>query len=777
MKKKLALVLSVIMIVLTLLAPAASYAEPEEGTGGETGGSEVTEPETPETPPAAPENPGSSSGGSSETKKPSSGSGSTSSGNKTTDRTENTQQTEDSTLPADEPEEEMESTIEKGTISIIFTHDMHSQMDAVKITENGKTREQGGFARMATIFSEISPNYRKDSFVLDGGDFSQGSIYQTIYTDYASELRMMGYLGYDVTTLGNHEFDFRSAGLSSMLENAVKKNKNDDFDLPQIAACNVDWDGTLADEQLAEDGENLQKAFEDYGVKESYTVIKKNGIKIAVFGLMGKEADEFAPESGTLFKDQVASAKETVSEIKANEKDVKLIVCLSHSGTSEDSSSSEDEILAQKVPDIDLIISGHSHTELPEPIISGNTVIASCGAYTENVGHVTFVKDKTTGEYRMDTYELIPEKESVKEDKDTLEELEYFKGIANRKFFGPFGYSADEVIARNSIQFTGIDKFGLEQGEDTLGNLLADSYIHAVKKAEGDKYEEVAVAVVPAGVIRASIPMGEVTVSDAFNILSLGMGADGSAVYPLVSAYLTGSELKALAEVDATVSEMMPVTRLYMSGLTYTVNDKRLFLNRAVDISLGNGSDLQKIDNDRLYRVVTDLYSCQSLSLVGDQSYGLLSIQPKDREGNVITDFEKHIVYDGKRELKTWYAVTEYLDSMGTVSSKYSKPEGRKTVVSEFGVKEFFRQPNKVGWLLRIAIFLPVLIVILIVLIIFFRRRRRDANMMFRVSEKQKKAIFAPPKKRKNLFAQNNRRESRFNRKKYSSYSRKRRRR
>ncbi|MGN0671586.1 MAG: metallophosphoesterase, partial [Anaerovoracaceae bacterium] len=331
MKKKLALVLSVIMIVLTLLAPAASYAEPEEGTGGETGGSEVTEPETPETPPAAPEEPGSSSGESSGTKKPSSDSGTTSSGNKTTGSTENTQQTSGSTQTDGEPEEELESSIEKGTISIIFTHDMHSQMDSVKITENGKTREQGGFARMATIFSGISKNYRKDSFVLDGGDFSQGSIYQTIYTDYASELRMMGYLGYDVTTLGNHEFDFRSAGLSSMLENAVKKNKNDDFDLPQIAACNVDWDGTLADEQLAEDGKNLQKAFEDYGVKESYTVIKKNGIKIAVFGLIGKEADEFAPESGTLFKDQVASAKETVAEIKANEKDVKLIVCLSHS--------------------------------------------------------------------------------------------------------------------------------------------------------------------------------------------------------------------------------------------------------------------------------------------------------------------------------------------------------------------------------------------------------------------------------------------------------------
>lgn len=765
MKRKLALALSGIMIMLTLFTPLVSYADNEDG-GGDSGGGTVEEPVTPTEPtkPNNGNNGGHSSGNNSsnsQTKKPTTN-------QSTTNQQTPTEQT-NPTETGEEPEE-VESKIDKGTISIIFTHDMHSQMDSVKITENGKTKEQGGFARMATVFKDISPDYKNDSFVLDAGDFSQGSIYQTIYTEYASELRMLGYLGYDATTIGNHEFDFRSQGLASMLTNAVKQNKKDDFDLPKMLAANVDWDETLSDPETAENGKNLKKAFEEYGVNEKYTVIKKNGIKIAVFGLLGKEADEFAPESGTYFKDQVNTAKEIVSDIEKNEKDVELIVCLSHSGTSDNSKESEDEILAKEVPGIDFIVSGHSHTELAKPKMVGDTVIASCGAYTENVGYVTFKKDKASGEYKMDEYKLIPLNDKVEEDEGTLEELDYFKNIADEKVFKPFGYSADQVIARNNIQFTPIEKFSVEQGEDTLGNLLADSYIHAIKKIEGSNYEEIATAVVPAGVVRASIPMGNVTVADAFNVLSLGMGADGSAVYPLVSAYITGKELKDLAEVDATVSNMMPVSRLYMSGLTYTINNKRMFLNRAVDVKLGNGKNLKDIDDKKLYRVVTDLYSCQSLSIVGNESYGLLSIQPKDKDGNVITDFEDHIIYDGKRELKTWYAVAEYIDSMGKISAKYSKPEGRKTVISKFSLREFFRQPNKVGKILRFVIALPLIIILLIVVIVSVRRRRRDANSMFRVSERQKKAIFAPPKKRKNLFAQKNMREPRRRRRKRNKY-------
>ena len=83
--------------------------------------------------------------------------------------------------------------------------------------------------------------------------------------------------------------------------------------------------------------------------------------------------------------------------------------------------------------------------------------------------------------------------------------------------------------------------------------------------------------------------------ADAFNILSLGYGKDGQAGYPLVRAYLTGKELKAVAEVDASVSNFMGVARLYCSGLEYSWNPHRLMLNRAVDIGYNDGISVERV--------------------------------------------------------------------------------------------------------------------------------------------------------------------------------------
>ena len=760
MKKRICLALGALVIAMSIFSPMLVWAEPEgENPGGSTEppAVEPTEPVTPTTPDTKPEKPNNNSNKNNNRNNSNSKNNSNSQNkNNQNNDSNNAQQQTPADTGVNEPE--AESSIEKGVASIIFTHDMHSHLDSETVVRNGKNTSQGGFARMTTAFKGISPDYKNDSFVFDGGDFSMGSAYQTIFEGYAAELRMMAYLGYDAFTLGNHEFDYRSKGLANMLKNAVSKNKaGDKLELPKLVIGNIDWDKTLAEKDLAEDGANLQQAFKTYGAEESYTVIEKNGVKIAVFGIFGKQSDEYAPESGTYFKDQINTAKEIVKAIKANEKDIDMIVCLSHSGTAEDKEESEDEQLAEAVPDINLIISGHTHTELDQPIKVGDTVIASCGSYTHNIGYVTFKKD-ASGKYSLDTYRLIPLNSSVEEDADTLNQLSYFRGIADSKYFSKFGYSLDTVLARSKIIFTDINTFGQKQGEDTLGNLLSDSYIYAIKKAEGKDYENVDVAVVPSGIVRASLPLGSITTADAFNVLSLGTGADGTPGYPLVSMYLTGKELKALAEVDATVSDMMPEARLYISGMSYTINSSRLILNRAVDIKQGVGEEATALENSKLYRVVADLYSCQMLASVKEKSYGLLSIVPKDKGGNMVLNYEDYILKTGKQELKAWYAVAAYLDSMGTVSSKYKEAEGRKILTDSKNLGELLKQPNKVGWLARLAVLIPVIIILLIIAIIFIKRRKRDANMMFSVSDRQKKAIFAPVKKQKNIFAKKNRR-------------------
>lgn len=593
-------------------------------------------------------------------------------------------------------------------VSVIFTHDMHSHMDADRVSKGGKVVEVGGFGKLKTAMDQVKTDY-PDSFVLDGGDFSMGTPYQTIFSKEASELKMMKFLGYEATTFGNHEFDYRAKGLASMLQAASGKG-------PQLLCANIDWEKTLQDESLKDDAKILKEACDAYGVKD-YTVLEHDGIRMAVFGLLGESAVEYAPESGLMFKDAQETAKDVVNEIK-NKEDVDLIVCISHCGTIENETDkmedAEDYQLAENVPDIDLIVSGHSHTTLDEPVQVGDTYLVSCGSYNTNMGHV--VLKKSGDYYKIKNYELIPLDESVKSDAAVESELAKYRKLVDEEYFSQYGYSVGETITNNTIAFPDSAKLGLTQGEEPLGSLLADSYKYAIAQAEKGSikgYETggvasgevtsdqggVQVTIVPLGVIRGSFLQGSVTVADAFNILSLGYGKDGQAGYPLVRAYLTGKELKAVAEVDASVSNFMGVARLYCSGLEYSWNPHRLMLNRAVDIGYNDGTSVTELDDDQLYSVAADLYSCQMLGTVKDKSAGILKIEPKDAEGNPITNYEDHIIYDGDKEVKAWYAVASYLDSFADdqIPSYYSKAQGRKTEIDSWSPIEIFKQPNKIA--------------------------------------------------------------------------------
>ena len=585
-------------------------------------------------------------------------------------------------------------------ISLVVSHDMHSHLEK--------------FAKVSTVIKEEKKAH-KETFVLDAGDFSMGTPFQTIYKSTASELRMMGYVGFDVTTLGNHEFDYRSKGLTSML-NAAMKSKDD---LPAMVIANIDWKATLADPELKDDGEKLQAALEKYGTKK-YVVLERGDARIAVFGIFGKESADFAPESGTIFLDPVKAARETVEEIKAHEK-VDMIVCVSHSGTNQsDPDNSEDEILAAKVDGIDLIVSGHTHTYLNEPLIVNDTVIASVGQYNDNLGLLSFVEKD--GKFQLDSYELKALDSAVKNDEKTKAKVASFEKLVDKEYFQDYGYQWDDVLAKNTVQFTKIEDFAAEQGEDTLGNIISDGYIYGVKKAEGKDYVPVDVAVAPAGVIRESFGKGSITVGDAFNVLSLGTGADGVAGYPLVSVYLTGEELKLAAEVDISISPLMGSARLYMSGLQYKYNSRRMLLNRTYDVELVKpDGTTEKVDNDKLYRVVADLYSAQMLGMVNSMSFGLLSLVPKDADGNVIEDYEAHIIYnkDGS-ELKEWYALASYIDSFkdNKVPNKYSELEGRKVQENSLSPFKLLKQTNKFFWMLTAAVALVLAVVTLVIVLI-----------------------------------------------------------
>ena len=226
-------------------------------------------------------------------------------------------------------------------VDVMFLHDTHSHLNEFATVEDEKTQVLGGFAKIKTLINEQKED-NPDTLLLDAGDFSMGTLIQVMYEEEASEIRMLGELGMEVTTLGNHEFDYKAKGLANMLNRAVESGDK----LPQLVVCNVDWDA-MEETDFTKDQALLEEAFENYDVEE-YVVVEKNGIKIAITGVFGKDALDCVPNCPLVFEDPIEAVKDTVEEIKEEEK-VDMIVCVSHSGTWEDPKKSEDELLARRV--------------------------------------------------------------------------------------------------------------------------------------------------------------------------------------------------------------------------------------------------------------------------------------------------------------------------------------------------------------------------------------------------------------------------------------------
>ena len=606
--------------------------------------------------------------------------------------------------------------------TILFTHDMHSHLLPAEKEGGG---EYGGFARLMTALEQERAQAAASGYAcitVDGGDFSMGTLFQTIYTTQASELRSLGALGYDAATFGNHEYEYRADGLAKMLEAAARSGD------PLPALVQANYVTPMGPEGDAE----VVQAMADCGVTD-YVIIERDGVRFAVFGVLGEDADACAPMSGMEFEPIAQAAQRVVDEIKAKE-EYDFLICLSHSGTNPDPKKSEDELLAKSVDGIDFIVSGHTHSTMVEPTIVNNTVIGCTGEYCTNLGKVTIKKD-TEGNNAVLDYELIPIDENVAEDPQIAAQVAGYKELVETEYLSQFGMTFDQVLAYTPFDFTPISQFAREQEEDSLGNLITDAYIYAVRQTEaGTNAAPITAAFVNSGVIRASFSQGDITVSDAFNVSSIGSGADGSPGYPLIDVWLTGKELKTVLELDPSVGPIFSGAQLYSSGICYTFNMHRMIFNRVTDPALlsSNGAT-SPIDDNKLYRVVTNLYSSQMLGTVTDMSYGILKITPKDEWGNPITDYEDHIIHleDGS-ELKEWYAVATYLtsfapnDGVPQVPQRYAGPEGRKVRDDSVNPIALLRQPN---WITLIVLGAALLLVALVVFIIYrvaTRRRRRS---------------------------------------------------
>ena len=621
-------------------------------------------------------------------------------------------------------------TQETNVTTILFTHDLHSHFLPQSTAEGG---ESGGYARLKTVIDgerAVNP----DALLVDGGDFSIGSLIQTLYTTQAAELRTMGAMGYDAVTIGNHEFDHKGTGFAEML-NSAKAAQQAAVELLLVDARPLeDMDAyrerfgpvtpvlpTLLEANYAPADDNPDRAFirsamENYGVTDCVT-LERGGVTYGLFGLMGVDSDECAPTSGFTRTDAAKAAKRCVETLKGE--GAEIIVCLSHSGTGDSLASSEDEELAKAVDGIDVIVSGHTHSTLAEPLVVNDTYIVSSGPYCQNLGSLTFSWDGS-GQKRLLDYRLIPIDETVAENPEIAGLVEQWKDMVGETYLARYGLTYDEVLTHSDYDLN--TPASAVQENNGLGTLVSDAFLWADRT----------LSVTADGVLRANLPAGDLTAAMAFDVLSMGVGEDGTSGFPLVAVYLTGKELKAAMEVDASVTPIMPAAQLYMSGAKYAFNTKRMFFNRVYDAALtdvtfdesGTGNAYE-IDDNALYRVVTGMYSAQMLGTVKSKSMGLLSLEPKQANGTPVTDFADCILYDANgNELKEWYALAAYLEQFGEdgLPDRYAAPaNGCKQVSDSFAPGQLLAGWNGITW---VVLGIVLLILALILLLIRSLRRR-----------------------------------------------------
>jgi len=549
-------------------------------------------------------------------------------------------------------------------VRIVHTNDLHSHLLGFgpeidyRPDRTGADRTVGGWARLATAIAREKAASPRPVLVLDGGDFLMGSLFHTISREAAAELRLLKAMGCDAATFGNHEFDLKPAGVAQMLAAARSADG-----LPALVLANLRFSpGDPRDDALAE-------RFAE-GLVKPYTVLVKDGLRIGVFGLIGRGADETAPFAKPLvFEDPVETARRMIDRLRNAEK-VDWVVCLSHGGLGRVAGPLDDVALAREAPGIDVIVGGHSHTRVETPLRVGDTVIVQAGANGRWVGVLDL--ERREGRIAVRAYRSVPIDARLPADPAIQRRIEAFARLVDQNVLKAQGLSFRQVIAETAFDLN------LKEEESNLGNLMTDALVwmanrHAFDPA--DPATRIVMAVESNGVIRDDLMKGRtgaLAVTDVFRAIPLGLGADDTMGYPVIAVYLTGAEIKKALEVLASIYPLKGDPYfLQVSGVRFTYNPKRLIFDRVTDIRIGSTEGgWRPLDttgrNRALYRVAANLYNAAFLKLVGDFTWQILKIVPKDRQGRPVENLaDMRIDADpsrpGIQELKQWAGFVAYL--------------------------------------------------------------------------------------------------------------------
>jgi len=518
----------------------------------------------------------------------------------------------------------------KKTFTILHTNDMHSSFigmgpaaDYTPFSLNDDTT-RGGYARLATLIAQRKAARKAEGpvLVLDAGDYSMGTAFSAATRETGGELKLMGMMGYDATTFGNHEFDLGPDGLGKSIGVAARSGR-----IPVVLASNANFAGndpTLAD---------LQRLAKE-GVIRRWVVIERGGVRFGIFGVLGKEAQFYTGGAGAVkFSDAIETAKEMVKVLRETEK-VDVVIALSHGGVQKGTDghyTGGDDVRLANLPGIDVVVGGHSHTALREGItVNGHTPVVQAGKESRNLGELVVTMDG--GTLTVKSHQLDPVDDTIAGDRAIAAEIEKLKKAVSGAVFASRGYSVDQplAVAPRDLPNTFTDI----AASTPLANLVTDAFREATKADIGLNAN---------GAMRAGFTRGKSgvqTVYDVFAVAPLGSGVvDSTAGSALVTGYFTGQELKNMLEfllVDnpAHPGEYFPRT----SGMRFRYDPSRPKFDVVTAIELGNlDRGYRAIDitgkDQRLYSLTCSLYVGQILVAIPKYTKGKLPLVAKNREG------------------------------------------------------------------------------------------------------------------------------------------------
>jgi len=555
---------------------------------------------------------------------------------------------------------------ESDKLIILHTNDLHSRLEgyapssAYTPLSTGDDETTGGFSRLAALINRERAENKGNMLLLDAGDFLMGTIYHFMEEYNPFQLLLMNDMGYDALALGNHEFDFGPGGLAEIISKAL-----DAGDIPPLLLANAVTD------KKDEADDSLEELFER-GVISRSLLIEKNGLKIGVFSLLGEDADESAPYAVPVTFDKITrTAKKMAGELKKQGCD--LVICLSHSGIEKNDKgewTGEDVELAEKVDDIDIIISGHTHSVLDRPLMINNTPLVQTGSYGKALGRLEIALEG--GELKVLDYSLIPLDDSIEGDRDVHEKILAQKKLISQKLYRETGIRVDSMVVSTDFVLECNESGGLE--ESNLGPLVADA-IHDYVNSESDIGADI--SMVAAGVIRDRMEPGVQTTQDIFRIMSLGKGEDEVPGYPLARVFVNAKEMKRILEILLVAYKSTPSNYCYYSGLEVKYDPERGLLRKINSISLVNDQgEIVPVDlsrkNEELYSITANAYMLEFIGIIQKMTFGLIKVQPKDAAGNELDDMKESIIdFDvstpGIQEGKEWIALVRYLSDMDDV--------------------------------------------------------------------------------------------------------------